>query len=544
MVRARGAIVCELDTASEIGAQVLRDGGNAADALIASVLAVGTLACYHSGIGGGGFALVRRPDGQYECLDFRSAAPRAAHPSLFIGKPEVSGVGGLSVAVPGELRGLGELHRKYGKLPWRCLVEPSIQLARDGFPATKDLLAVSGMHPRHHGPQTDERSWIHKHPALSAMYVRDGRFVSEGTTLYRPEFARTLEKIAEKGADAFYEADIAQDIVDAVRKEGGVMTVEDLRDFKVRYAKPLCINYRGYTVTATSAPSSGSIVLQALSILSNFKPAGPGTIVDTHRLIESLKFAYAHRTLLGDPPYVKGLDQAQDASIDTERGKHFASLIDDSKTQPPGFYNTDGLEIKTDHGTSHIIAADDDGLVISMTTTITLYWGSRIVVPSSGIVLNDSMADFSVQGQPNFFGYLPTPANYIEGGKRPLSSTSPFIVDDAQGCFCYSGGAAGGSRIISCNVQQARNFLDYGMAPADALGQPRLHDQLAPQETHLEDRFDDATADALRALGHPVMRIPRAESVGCSISFNANSSEWVVSGEPRLTNSGGRIVRI
>ncbi|KIY47873.1 gamma-glutamyltranspeptidase [Fistulina hepatica ATCC 64428] len=469
MVRACGAIVWELGTASEIGAQVLRDGGNAADALIASVLAVGTLACYNSGIGGGGFAL-------YECLDSRSAAPVSRSQRRRW----------LSVAVLGELRELGELHRKYRKLPWRRL--------------------------------------IHKHPALSAMYVRDGRFVSEGTTLYGPKLARTLAKIAEKGADAFYEADMAQDIVNAVRKAGGVMTTADLRDFMVRYAKPLSMNYRGYTVTAASAPSSGSMVLQALT--------GPGTIVDTHRLIESLKFAYAHRTLLGEPPYVKGLDLAQDALVDAERAKHFASLIDDSKTQPPG--------------TNHIIVADNDGLVISMTTTITLpyyhlitvrrYWGSRIVVPSSGIVLNDSMEDFSVQdilasANPIFSGYLPTPANYIEGGKRPLSSTSPFIIDDAQGRFCYSGGAAGGSRIISCNVQQARNFLDYGMAPADALGQPRLHDQLAPQEMHLEHRFDDTTADALGALGHPVMRIP-------------HSGEWAVSREPRLTNSGGRIVRV
>jgi len=166
-----------------------------------------------------------------------------------------------------------------------------------------------------------------------------------------------------------------------------------------------------------------------------------------------------------------------------------------------------------------------------------------VVVPSSDIVLNDSIEDFSVEGQSNHFGYLPTSANYVRGNKRPLSSSSPFIIEDSEGRFRYGGGSAGGSRIISCNVQQARNFMDYGMNLADALSHPRLHDQIAPDETHLENgRFDDKFAAELNKMGHKVKWIPKAESVGCGISYDPETGVYQAEGEPRLAASGGRVV--
>lgn len=267
-------------------------------------------------------------------------------------------------------------------------------------------------------------------------------------------------------------------------------------------------------------------------------------------MTESLKHAFAHRTLLGDPMFVPGLDAAQREFVSPARGRMLRTKIDDNNVLAPSEYRAEGfetiktdgrIEVKMDNGTSHVVAADASGLIVSLTTTITLYWGSRIIVPSSGIVLNDSMEDFSVEGVSNFWGYLPTPANYIEGNKRPLSSTSPFIIEDAQGRFRYAGGAAGGSRIVSCNVQHVRNVLDYAMDPTAALAHPRLHDQIAPQETHLEESWDKETAAELERLGHKVVWLPVAPSTACGVSHDPETGEWKAAGEPRKKMAAGAV---
>ncbi|KAL1743931.1 gamma-glutamyltranspeptidase [Schizophyllum fasciatum] len=548
----RGAIASENRVASAIGAQILRDGGSAIDAAIATTLAVGTLCSDNSGIGGGGFALIRTPEGLHESLNFRPAAPAAVNSKMYSDKPGASAVGGLAVAVPGEIRGFEAMHRKYGRLPWSRLFEPSIKLAREGFPLTEDTARVVNVKTRAPNSIDPKSSWVYTHPTLSQWLTREGELLPIGTTLTRPEYAHTLEKIAEEGASAFYSGEIAQGIVNAVKTEGGVMTLEDLRGYEAREVEPLSVHYRGHKITSVGAPASGAVVLAALNILDNFEDiGGPHSVKDAHRMIESLKHAFAHRTLLGDPMFVPGLDAAQREFICPARGRLLRAKIDDSKVYAPSEYTAEGfrtvktncrIEIKMDHGTSHIVAADASGLVVSLTTTITLHWGSRIIVHSSGIVLNDSMEDFSVEGVSNFWGYLPTPANYIEGGKRPLSSTSPFIIEDARGRFRYAGGAAGGSRIVSCNVQQIRNVLDYDMDPAETLAHPRLHDQIAPQETHLEEGWKRETAADLQKLGHQVKWLPVAPTTACGVSYNPDTGEWKAAGEPRRIAAGGEVV--
>ncbi|KAJ3973558.1 gamma-glutamyltranspeptidase [Lentinula raphanica] len=496
----RGAVTCELKSASAI------------DAIIATTLAVGTVASYHSGIGGGGFAIVRQPDGGYRSIDFRSAAPAALTSAMFIGKPEATGVGGLSVAVPGELRGFEELHRKYGRLPWKRLFQPSIELARDGFLLTEDLMRLIRTNTLPKATSDLSHSWILKHPILREMYTKNGSFLPIGSILTRPKLAHALELIAENGADVFYNGQLAKDLVDSVAAEGGVMTLDDLKNYRVRETQPLSIDYKGkYRITSSSAPVSRGVSLLALT-------------VDSYLMIESLKFAYAQRTLLGDPNFVHGLEAAQDEWTKSEVGRDLYSRILHDSTLPSELYNINRSDntVKPDHGTSNIVAVDSGGLVISITTTITLWWGSRIVVPSSEIVLNDSIEDFS---QSNHFGYLPTPANYVEGNKRPLSSSSPFIIEDCEGRFRYAGGAAGGSRIISCNVQQARNFM------------------IAPNETHLEEGLvNGEVAAALEKMGHKIKWLPRAGSVGCAISYDPEIGLYQAEGEPRLAESGGQVI--
>ncbi|KAF5392041.1 hypothetical protein D9757_003187 [Collybiopsis confluens] len=547
----RGAVACEIRLASDVGAQILKEGGSAADTIIATTLAVGTVVSYHAGIGGGGFAIVKEPDGDYQSLDFRSAAPAALTSDLLLGKPGATGVGGLSIAVPGELRGFEELHKRYGKLPWKRLFQPSIQLARNGFTLTEDLLHLIRTRPiPHDAPESDRDSysWIHKHPVLGPMYTKDGLFLPIGATITRPNFARTLELIADQGVDVFYQGELARGIVDAVNAEGGVLTLGDMKNYRVHQTKPLSLTYKGkFKVTTSSAPASGGILLLALNILSNYTDVGgPGSIVDSHRMIESLKFAFAHRALLGDTEFVTGLENLQEQFLKPEFGRALHSKILEDSTLSSEAYDTSGLQpSREDHGTSSIVVADSNGLVIAITTTLTLWWGSRIVVPSSDIVLNDSIEDFSVEGQSNHFGYRPTPANFVKGNKRPLSSSSPFIIEDVHGQFRYAGGAAGGSRIISCNVQQARNVMDYGMNAAQALAHQRVHDQLSPDETHLETgRFEKDLAVNLDKMGHKIKWLPKAESVGCGISYDPHTGVYHAEGEPRLLGSGGRIVKI
>ncbi|KIY64157.1 gamma-glutamyltranspeptidase [Cylindrobasidium torrendii FP15055 ss-10] len=561
----RGAVVSESQIASDIGAEILKEGGSAADAIIATILAIGTVDSFHSGIGGGGFALVRDSKGRKFCLDFRSAAPRGVDSSTYEDKPAtLTEYGGLAVAVPGELRGFEELHKRWGKLPWARLVQPSIELARHGFEADADhfrILARTFKEGEH-----ESTSWVREHPILGPWYFTpEGNFKPVGSKITRPEFATTLEKIAKGGAKAFYTGELAQGMVDAVQKDDGKLSLEDLTDFQAKYTEPLSIDYKGYKITSAGAPASGAACLTALNVLKHFpSPVGPGSVEDNHRMIEALKWAYAHRGELGDPRYVDGLGGVMNSDGSFTKGKQrdwisedygkaiYEKLIntDDGlggveggKARDPKWYSPESLSIaKNDSGTSHIIVGDASGLVISITTTITLTWGSRVIVPDSGIVLNDTMEDFSVKGRPNVFGLPPTPANYIKPGKRALSSSSPFIIEDSQGRFVYSGGAAGGSRIVSCNAQQARNFLDYGMTPEQALNHPRLHDQLIPKQTLLEPGHSATLEKGLAERGHPVTRIPVATSTAAAISYNPDTDVWMYASEPRIRCGGGTVV--
>ncbi|KAI5479050.1 hypothetical protein MNV49_004332 [Pseudohyphozyma bogoriensis] len=538
-----GAVACELKIAAEAGAEMLAQGGSAADALIACTLVVGTVCHYHSGICGGGFSLIREPNGSYRSLDFRAEAPKAATPSLYKALFDTC-VGGLSVTIPGELRGFEAMHKAYGKLPWSKLFEPSIKLCREGIEVNEDLLNIIENSTKTDGirvfePTERHESWIHTSPGLKEWLAPDGKFPELGTKLFRPEFANTLEIIANEGVDAFYDGPIAAAIVEAIGTSSGIMTLEDLKGYKVRENTPLSTVYKGRKVLSTPAPSSGSILLLGLNILSNFtKPHGPASLGDTHRVIETLKMAYANRTELGDPAFVPGMEEKQAAYIDPAHARRLFERISEDKTNPVVHYNTAKLEVFDDHGTSHITAGDSDGLVITMTTSIGLHWGSRVVVPEYGLILNDGMSDFAVKGFSNFTGYEPSPANFIEGGKRTLSSMSPFIIENADGTFAYAGGASGGSRILSCNIQHVRNVLDYGLGPAEALLHPRLHDQLLPSQTLLEPAFSSDVANGLAALGHNVVNIPKATAVGNGIAYSKEKG-WEAAGEPRLKDSGG-----
>ena len=528
----RGAVATENSICSNIGIDILKEGGNAADSMLASMLCVGVIGMYHSGIGGGGFVLVRAPNGTYESIDFRETAPAAAYEDMYTDDVQKSITGGLASGIPGEIRGLQYVHEKYGSLPWKTLVEPAVNVARNGFPVSQDLVRYMT------SAVGDGPDFLTNNPTWAIDFAPNGTRLGLGDTMTRRRYADTLEMIGREGPDSFYNGALAESMIKAVQAENGTMTLDDLKNYQVRILPTAQITYRGYKVHSTSAPSSGGVVLSTLKILEGYRDMFlPESInISTHRLTEAMRFGYGQRTSLGDPDFVEGLDTFQDEMINETTASIIRGRISDLHTLNVSAYNPDGVESVQTHGTSHIVTADRSGLALSITSTINLLFGSQIMT-DTGIIMNDEMNDFSVPGVPNQFGYAPQASNYVRAGKRPLSSISPVIVEHPNSTLYYVVGAAGGSRIISANIQNLLNVLDRNMTVAEALAEPRLHDQLIPNQTGFELQFDNSTVAFMRGRGHNVTSMSfQSSAQGLTRSPNGT---FLAAGEPRQADSRG-----
>ncbi|EED18749.1 gamma-glutamyltranspeptidase [Talaromyces stipitatus ATCC 10500] len=529
-----GAVSSESSICSAAGIDMLKMGGNAADAMVATVFCVGVIGMYHSGIGGGGFVLVRSPDGTFEHVDFRETAPAAAFQDMFNDNKQASVVGGLASGVPGEVRGLEYIHTKYGTLPWSTILQPAIKVARDGFVITTDLSRAINASVRDHG------DFLSTDPSWALDFAPNSTLLGLGDTIYRKRYADTLEKIATEGPDAFYIGPIAEAIIRATREANGTMTLDDLRRYEVLIRDTKEIDYRGYKITTTSAPSSGTVGLSILKIVEGYSDFfHPETMnLSTHRLDEAMRFAYGQRTSFGDPSFLRDLHQREEDMLNDTVASAIRGRISDFHTQNVSAYNPDGLESLDTPGTSHVSTADRSGLALSLTTTINLFFGNLIMVPETGIIMNNEMDDFSIPGSSNQFGYAPSPSNYIQPGKRPLSSITPIIVENADGSLYFVTGAAGGSRIITATVQSVINLIDRGMTPLQALLEPRLHDQLIPNVVALEPDFDQDIARFLKSRGHNVTELMVSASSAQCVRLLPNGT-FEAAGEPRQRSSGG-----
>ncbi|KAI1502489.1 gamma-glutamyltransferase 1 [Biscogniauxia marginata] len=528
-----GAVASESSVCSNIGIDLLKHGGNAADALVGTVLCIGVIGMYHSGIGGGGFLLVRGSDGKYEFIDFRETAPAAAFEDMYANNTDASLYGGLASGVPGELRGLEYLHKNYGALPWTDVVAPAIKVARYGFNVTEDLV-------HYMDSVTPSGDFLVNDPSWAIDFAPHGERVKLGETITRKRYADTLEVIATEGADAFYTGAIANATVTALAKKGGIITLDDLKNYTVAVRKPAVINYRGYKLTSCSAPSSGVVALSALKIVDGYSGFDDPSAINltTHRLDEAIRFAYGQRSQLGDPSFVDGLQTYQEQMLSDETVEEVRSRISDFRTQNVSVYDPKGLESLETPGTSHIVTADRSGLAVSITTTVNLLFGSQLIVPETGVIMNDEMNDFSIPGSSNAFGYIPSEANYIRPGKRPLSSISPTIVETADGKLYFVIGAAGGSRIITATIQNLWHVIDQGKTTIEALAQPRLHDQLSPNQVSFEYAYDNSTVAFLKSLGHNVTWVAPGQSTAQGLRLLPNGT-FEAAGEPRQHNSGG-----
>lgn len=502
-----GMVASREATATRVGVEVLSAGGNAVDAAVATAFALAVTLPQAGNLGGGGFMLFRPGDGGAPvALDFREVAPARAERDLFIGADgtvdtRLARYSHRSVGVPGSVAGYAEALRRWGTWPLDRAMEPSIRLARDGFPMPRELardLARSG---------DRLRQW----PQSRAVVLKpDGTGYEPGEVFRQPDLANTLALIARDGPDGFYRGPIAVAIADEMRRNDGLIDEADLDAYRTVVRDPVRGSYRGVEVVSMPPPSSGgALLIQMLNVLEGWPMAelGFGSAAAVHRMAETMRRAYADRFRhFADPEFhdvpLKGLTskdyaEALRTSIDLER----VSPSDTVGPGRPGVYES--------ANTTHLSVMDRDGAAVALTTTLNFAFGTGIVAEGTGIFLNNEMDDFTaLPGAANGFGLVQGEENAIEGGKRPLSSMSPTFVLDGAGTVIATGGQ-GGSRIITAVAQFLVNTLDYGMNLAEATLAPRAHHQWLPDELALEDGFSPDTIALLGRMGHKVvMRRP------------------------------------
>ncbi len=493
----QGLVASANREATEAGVETLRRGGNAVDAAVAVGYALGVGDPYHSGIGGGGFMLIRLANGDLHAVDFREMAPGSAHRDMYLkeGKvvPNLSTDGALAIGVPGVVAGYDLALRRFGTLPLKEVLGPAIRIAEQGAIVTPYYTTVI--------QDARVKRLLGRFPELGRVFLKEGRPPAIGDRLIQIDLARTYRLIAERGAGVFYQGDLAEAIVRTIHAHGGIMTKGDLAGYQVKVRTPVRGTYRGFEILSMPPPSSGGThVIQILNILEGYDLArfGRGSSALIHLAAEAMKRAFADRAeFMGDPEFVKipvaGLLSKRYAD-ELRKGIHPDRATLDVKFGDPAAHERSS--------TSHFSVVDRWGNVVAVTQTINTFFGSGLVAEGTGIVLNNEMDDFAAAaGVPNAFGLLGGTANAIAPGKRPLSSMSPTIVVK-DGAVRLAVGCAGGPRIITSVVTSIVNTIDFGMMAQEAVDFPRYHSQ-GPAVWVEKEVPQDVRAN-LAARGHAV----------------------------------------
>lgn len=518
-----GAVAAAHPTGSAAGKEMLEAGGNAVDAAVATAFTMAVVGPYHSGLGGGGFAIIHlAKDGSDLAFDFREVAPGKATREMYLvdGKfvPQKATDGALSIAVPGAVKGYLELHAKYGKLSRARVLAPAIRAATKGFAVT----------PKYRALAANREQCLKLDPEATRIFLRDGTVPALGVLLKQPQLARTLTLLSRQGDAPFYKGAIARAVVATVASAGGILSLEDLAGYHTTWRAPLEGRYRGQRVITMPPPSAGGVaMLQTFGLLEARGAKGPASreVEAMHTFIEALRLAYVDRAkFMGDPAFVEvpvsrliGPAYLGELStrIDPKKATRSLSIMP-KELLPP--VKDEGAPPKKN--TTHISVIDREGNAVSLTSTINYYFGSCVVAKGTGILLNDEMDDFTGQpGAPNTFGLVMGEANSIAPGKIPVSSMTPTLVfmkgrdEEVQ----LAVGSPGGSTIPTTVMQVISNVIDLDLDVSRAVSRGRIHHQWLPDEVWVDqDGLEPATRRALESLGHtfkPVAGWGDAEAV-------------------------------
>ena len=497
LISENAMVVSAREEASKIGVEIMEQGGNAFDAMIATDLALLVSYPVAGNIGGGGFMVFRMNDGNIGALDYRETAPQLATKDMYLDangdvSPDKSQLGALAIAVPGTVAGLFEIHKKFGTIPFEKLIEPAIQLARNGVVAT------------------EAQAKRLNHQKISFRKVNQKRILYDqewrtGDTIKNPLLAKTLERIQLHGRDGFYKGKTADLIVEQTQKLGGIITKEDLEAYKVKWREPITFIYKDHTIISMPPPSSGGVCLA--QILKSIAPFNIGQYKHNSKeyiqlIVEAERRAYADRShFLGDPDFINiPMDSLTGSKYLSQRMESFNW---NKATKSTALSHGSFTEIESNE-TTHYSIVDPFGNSVSVTTTLNGAFGSKVYVDKGGFFLNNEMDDFSAKpGTPNMFGLVGAEANSIAAQKRMLSSMSPTIVEE-NGQLKMVLGSPGGSTIITTVMQNILNVLDYDMTMQESVSKPRFHHQWLPDNIKFEPSFDSVVFGSLKKLGYKI----------------------------------------
>ncbi len=527
-----GMVVSASAIASQAGRDVLAAGGNAVDAAIATGFALAVTYPTAGNIGGGGFMVIRMPDGRATTIDFREKAPAAATPGMFTDSTGAYSSrthhrSHLSVGVPGTVAGFALAHQKYGKSAWKSLVDPAVKLSGDGFAVPTGLAAsLSGSLPR-----------FKTYPATEAEYSKSGVAYAAGERLRLPDLSRTLTRIRDQGRDGFYGGETARLIADEMKRGGGLITEQDLAAYEAQERSAIKGTYRGYEIISMPPPSSGGVAMvEMLNILEGFdlRGAGHNSPQYVHLVVEAMRRAFLDRArFLGDPDFVP-------APVDRLTSKTYATQLRqtiklDRATVSEPSQIVQGYESPE---TTHYSVVDASGMAVSVTYTLEQGYGLGAVVAGAGFLLNNQMGDFNGKpGLTDSTGLIGTPANEAKPGKRMLSSMTPSIIAK-DGKLVAVVGSPGGRTIINTVLQVVLNVIDFGMTMQDAVNAPRFHHQWLPNTISVErNGLSAATVSALQAMGHDV-RFGGTQGTAHSIMVDAKTGMRIGAADPRDKDAG------
>jgi len=506
----QGMVVSAHPLATQAGLSMLQQGGNAVDAAVATTFAISVVEPFSAGLGGGGFLLMyQAKSNEIKALDFRERAPLNATKTMYLDnqgnvRPNASTNGYLAVATPGTIAGLYEVHRKYGRLPWKTVIAPAIQLAETGFPVSWRFVSAT----------KTRLPTLLKNPDAQKIFTHNGKTYQIGEQLVQPELAATLRSVSQNPQD-FYTGTIATAIAADMAANSGLITQKDLQQYRPTWRDPVCGDFRKARVCSMPPPSSGGVhLLQILNIIgdTDLKTLGWHSPDALHLLIESMRIAYADRaTYLGDPDFIKVPVKALISPVYAQKRRQ---EINPQKATPSSQVKAVDPAVlqrltKESVETSHLTVVDRDRNAVSLTFTVNLGFGAGVVAKGTGIVLNNEMDDFAIApNTPNAFGLVGGTANAIAPNKIPLSSMTPTIVTE-NGRLRLAVGSPGGSTIITTVLQIVLNVLVYDMDVRKAVAAPRVHHQWLPDRLNVESwGLDTLTIADLKRRGHQIEERP------------------------------------